>query len=85
MNRFLIFLGYILLNFVRILCLTILSPVCLKDILFKIFVGNIELSTWEDACTLKTKCALNAEPFKCNVLSFPLMNLIFKGWRTIPK
>jgi len=44
----------------------------------------IELSTWEDAGTFKAKYALNAENFKCNILSIILIiNLILMGCRTI--
>jgi len=46
---------------------------------------NIELSTWEDAGTFKTKYAVNAENFICNIQSGPLINLILMGWRTILK
>ena len=44
-----------------------------------------ELNTLKEPCTLKGKCAVNAEIFICNFLTDPLINLIFKGQRTILK
>ena len=46
-------------------------------------VVNIELSTWKHAGTFQAKYVINPENWICNLLSVPLINLIFMGWRTI--
>jgi len=35
--------------------------------------------TLEQSCALKDKCAVNAEIFICNLLSGPLLKIIFEG------
>jgi len=39
----------------------------------------------EKSCTFKEKCAVNAEIFKFNLLAGSLINMIFKGHRTMLK
>ena len=42
-----------------------------------------ELNTLKESCTFKGKCAVNAEIFKCNFLTGPLIKKNFEGRRTI--
>ena len=41
--------------------------------------------TLEKFCTFKDKCAVNAEIFTCNLLTDPLINMIFRGQQKMLK
>ena len=46
---------------------------------------HAELNSLKEPCTFKCKCAINAEKFICNLLTGPLIKMIFEGWRTVLK